>query len=109
MHEMHVALRKRPPSCAYYYMCVLKLLYVSSYFICVCSNYCTCVRILSMCPHTTICVSSNYYVSAYYMCPHTTICVCSNYYICVLATSYYNTRWRWARVCSSLRPNTLVP
>ena len=84
--------------------------------ICVCSNYCICVlilymcvlKLLYMCPHTKyvsayyyMCVLKLLYVSSYYMCPHTTICVCSNYYICVLTTLYYNTRWRWARVCSS--------
>jgi hypothetical protein len=80
---------------SYYYMCPHTTMYVSSY-------YHKCVLILQyMCLHTTVYVSSYYckcvlmllYVSSYYYicvlillytCPHTSIYVSSYYYIRVL-------------------------
>jgi hypothetical protein len=56
--------------CPHTTICVLILLYVSSY-------YYMCPH--TMCPHTTICVSSYYY-----MCLHTNLCASSYCYVCVL-------------------------
>ena len=68
-----------------YYICVLILLYVSSY-------YCICVLILLyMWAHTTVYVSSYFYI-----CPHTDIYVSSHCYICVLILLYM---WAHTWIC----------
>jgi hypothetical protein len=60
------------------YICVLILLYVSSYcYMCPHTTMCLLI-LLYMCPHTTICVSSYYHTCVLillYMCPHAAICV----------------------------------
>ncbi len=83
---------------AYYYMCVLIILYMCPHtatFVSSCYYICVLI-LLCMFPRSTTYVSSYYYVCVLvllYMCPHTTMYVSSFYYICVLillyVSSYY--------------------
>jgi hypothetical protein len=70
------------------YVCVLMLLYVSSYYY-MCPHTAMCPH-ATMCPHTTVCVSAYYYYMCPHttMCPHSTMCVSSYYYVCVLILLY---------------------
>ena len=61
--------------CCYSCICVLILLYVSSYY------YICVLILLHLCPHTSTHVSSYFYICVR---PHTTICASSYYCTCVL-------------------------
>ena len=76
-----------------FYTCVLMLLHVSSYYLCVSSYSYLCVLILLyMCPHTRTYVSLHLCVRRLHMCPHTTTHMCPHTTVCVLIlhlSSYY--------------------
>jgi hypothetical protein len=76
--------------CLHTTVCVLILLYVSSYYIVrmliyVCPHTTEYVTHTTMCPHITACVLIFPYVSSYYyVCPHTSTCMCppTTIYMC---------------------------